>query len=271
MRENPVASFDSAETWHHGGVEFTAARYRRHRYCPHFHEQYSIGLIIDGALRFSRGRRDYVAHAGDITLINPGETHTGAAGDADGWTTRNLLVPVDAIRQCGRMIEFTQPVVTDVSLFARLVAAHRESRSPDRELESECATFDALLALSAPFSRVETDAAPSRNIARACELVRDNFRSRITLDAMAAAACLSKFHFVRAFAQQIGISPHAFVVQVRVRAAVAALKSGLSAGEVASSAGFADQAHFSRAFKRTLGVTPAAYARAAASGAARKS
>jgi AraC-like DNA-binding protein len=270
MHQDSAVSLDAAETWHHGGVEFTAARYRRHRYCPHFHEQYSIGLIIDGALRFSRGRRDFVARAGDITLINPGETHTGEAGDPSGWVTRNLLVPVDLIRQCGRAIEFAQPIVSDSTLFARLIAAHRESRSSDRELESECATFDALLALSTAPSRPEMNAGPSRNIARACEFVRDHFRSKITLDAMAAAACLSKFHFVRAFARQIGISPHAFVVQVRLRAAVAALKCGTPAGDVASSSGFADQAHFCRAFKRTLGVTPAAYARAAASGRTRK-
>jgi len=261
MREHPS---DAAETWHRGGVEFTAARYRRQRYCPHFHEQYSIGLIIDGALRFSRGRRDHVARAGDVTLINPGETHTGEADDANGWVTRTLLVPADLIRQCGRAMEFVSPVVTDSALFAALMSAHRESRSPDSELESECAMFEALLALSSPRSHGdETRVAPSRNIARACELVRDKFRSRITLDAMAAAACLSKFHFVRAFAQQVGISPHAFVVQVRLRAAVAALKSGGTAGDVATSSGFADQAHFCRAFRRTLGVTPAAYARAA--------
>jgi len=271
MRENPSTAWtDAAETWHRGGVEFTAARYRRQRYCPHFHEQYSIGLIIDGVLRFTRGRRDYVARAGDVTLINPGETHTGQAGDADGWITRTLLVPADLIRQCGRTIEFDNPVATDITLFAALIAAHRKSRSSDTDLESECATFDALLALSSPRSRCDDmRTTPSRNIARACELVRDNFRQRVTLDAMAAAACLSKFHFVRAFAQQIGISPHAFVVQVRLRAAVAALKSGAAAGDVAASSGFADQAHFCRAFKRTLGVTPMAYARAASEAHAR--
>jgi hypothetical protein len=211
MRESSASACDAAETWHHGGIEFTAARYRRHRYCPHFHEQYSVGLIIDGALRFSRGRRDYVARAGDITLINPGETHTGEAADPNGWTTRNLLIPVERIRECGRAIEFVRPVATDSSLFARLIAAHRESHSADQELDIECATFDALLALSTPLHG-EIHVSPSRGITRACELVHDQFRNKITLDAMAAAACLSKFHFVRAFAQQIGISPHAFVV-----------------------------------------------------------
>jgi AraC-like DNA-binding protein len=272
MRESQSAALtDTAETWHRGGIEFTSARYRRQRYCPHFHEQYSIGLIVDGALRFSRGRRDYIARAGDITLINPGETHTGEAGHPNGWITRNLLVPVELIRQFARQIEFAHPVATSAVLFAELIVAHGDSRAPDRELESECATFDALVALSKPHSRRdETRAAPSRSIVRACEFVRDSFRQKITLDAMAAAACLSKFHFVRAFAQQVGISPHAFVVQVRLHAAVTALKSGAPAGDVATSAGFADQAHFCRAFKRTLGVTPAAYARAAVSQPTRK-
>jgi AraC-like DNA-binding protein len=270
MRDKSAASFDAVETWHHGGIEFTAARYRRHRYSPHFHEQYSIGLIIDGALRFSRGRREYVARAGDITLINPGETHTGEAADTTGWVTRNLLVPIEMIAQFGS-IEFERPVVTNALLFDTLMTAHRESRSPDRELRSESAAFDALLSLSKP--RARTDAPhtrPSRAIARACELVRDGYTQKITLDAMAAAACLSKFHFVREFAGQVGISPHAFVVQVRLRAAVAALKSGIAPAEIAASSGFADQAHLCRAFKRTLGVTPAAYARAAASGTIRK-
>jgi AraC family transcriptional regulator len=80
------------------------------------------------------------------------------------------------------------------------------------------------------------------------------------LDQLASAACLSVNHFIRAFHQQTGVTPHRHVVLCRLDQAIALLKKpGKSVAEVADVVGFATPAHFIATFRRTMGVTPGAF------------
>ncbi|MEO8882299.1 MAG: helix-turn-helix transcriptional regulator [Devosia sp.] len=80
-----------------------------------------------------------------------------------------------------------------------------------------------------------------------------------TLDKLADAACLSVNHFIRAFRQQMGVTPHRYVVLRRLERGIALLKKpGMSVAEVADGMGFATPAHFVATFRRTMGVTPGA-------------
>ena len=76
-----------------------------------------------------------------------------------------------------------------------------------------------------------------------------------TLDQLASAACLSVNHFIRAFHQQTGVTPHRHVVLRRLERGIGLLKKpGMSVAEVADGTGFATPAHFVATFRRTMGV-----------------
>ena len=64
---------------------------------------------------------------------------------------------------------------------------------------------------------------------------------------------------MRGFARAVGVTPHAYLLQQRVRLARRLLSAGRRPIEAAAEAGFADQSHLTRAFRRQLGVTPARY------------
>jgi AraC-like DNA-binding protein len=81
-----------------------------------------------------------------------------------------------------------------------------------------------------------------------------------TLDQLASAACLSVNHFIRAFRQETGITPHRHVVLRRLERGIALLKKpSRSVAEVADDVGFCTPAHFVATFRRTMGVTPGAF------------
>jgi AraC family transcriptional regulator len=70
----------------------------------------------------------------------------------------------------------------------------------------------------------------------------------------------SPFHFMRLFKQTTGISPHQFILQLKIERAKQLInKSQLSLTEIAYELGFTDQAHFSNAFKKIIGVAPRQY------------
>jgi AraC-like DNA-binding protein len=72
---------------------------------------------------------------------------------------------------------------------------------------------------------------------------------------------MSPFALLRAFRDETGLPPHAYLNQLRVRLARQLLDGGVAPALVAAEAGFADQAHLTRHFKRVVGVPPGAYQR----------
>ena len=65
---------------------------------------------------------------------------------------------------------------------------------------------------------------------------------------------------MRLFKQTTGISPHQFILQLKIERAKQLInKTQLSLTEIAYELGFTDQAHFSNAFKKIIGVAPRQY------------
>ena len=75
----------------------------------------------------------------------------------------------------------------------------------------------------------------------------------------AEAAHCTRYHLARVFKRSMGVPPHSYLIQVRVRSAHALLSMGTgqeSLAELAAASGFSDQSHLTRRFKRVLGITP---------------
>jgi AraC family transcriptional regulator len=79
----------------------------------------------------------------------------------------------------------------------------------------------------------------------------------IEVSALADLAGRSPFHFARVFVRAVGVSPHRYVVRLRLERAIALMRerwSGLA--DIAARTGFADQSHLSRWIRRVYGVSP---------------
>jgi AraC family transcriptional regulator len=88
---------------------------------------------------------------------------------------------------------------------------------------------------------------------------------RLSLDELAAGACLSPAYLSRLFRRQYGIGPVAAMELLRLaRAATLLARSNLSVAEVAGSCGFANPYHFSRRFSRAYGQPPGRWRRSPA-------
>ena len=112
--------------------------------------------------------------------------------------------------------------------------------------------------------RGTTTTAPSRrDVRRVSEAVRhieDNTHEPFTLAALADAAAMSRYHFLRTFRSVVGITPHQFVLGERMRrAAVRLRRSDECVTTIAYDAGFTDLSTFNRRFRRIMGATPTAY------------
>ena len=104
-----------------------------------------------------------------------------------------------------------------------------------------------------------------RTLRRVLGFVEANLERGVTLEAMAAQAALSPFHFARAFKAALGVPPYRYVQNRRTERARELLLGGeRRAGEVARELGFADPSHLTRAFKKRYGLTPRQFVKEAA-------
>jgi transcriptional regulator of acetoin/glycerol metabolism/AraC-like DNA-binding protein len=97
---------------------------------------------------------------------------------------------------------------------------------------------------------------------RVTEYIDSHLCEDVALESLAAHAGLSTYHFARAFKQSVGMPPHRYLLQQRVKRAAELLKQTeqpLTA--IAESLGFADQSHFSRSFRWLVGLAPSEFRR----------
>src|SRR5262249_18161149 len=83
----------------------------------------------------------------------------------------------------------------------------------------------------------------------------------IEIAALARIAGRSLFHFCRVFSRSVGMSPHRYIVHLRLRRAIELVREGkLGLAGIAATTGFADQSHLSRWVRRVYGASPRALA-----------
>jgi AraC-like DNA-binding protein len=98
-----------------------------------------------------------------------------------------------------------------------------------------------------------------RRIVQAKLYIDDHYGDSIDLNNIADEAYFSKFHFIRAFKNTYGKTPHQYLIYVRIEKACELLKTGLPVSGVCYTVGFESLSSFSGLFKRMAGLSPSAY------------
>jgi len=104
------------------------------------------------------------------------------------------------------------------------------------------------------------EAGPTACIRRARDRIDADPAAPLTLLDLAGEAGLSRYQLLRAFARELGLTPHAYILQRRIALARRRIRAGDAPADAAVVAGFFDQSHLTRCFVRQFGVTPGRYA-----------
>ncbi|MFC0337378.1 AraC-type DNA-binding protein [Kushneria avicenniae] len=261
--------------WRHPDVPWLEARLTRDaravRYARHSHDTLSLGAVLGGHSHYEyrHDGREHVAAVsrGSIVAMNPGEIHACNPSDAAPWSYLMLYIDPQwlAARQPGCQKAF-QPLVQRVSRDPVLYQALVElaERLFDSGQSPQAGEIEAVIdqALEVLGISPHTDSRERDITARAAAFIRQHCLSSLSLEQVAHAVGCSRFTLIRGFRRDYGITPHAFLIDCRIRWGQRALRRGADIAETALACRFADQAHFQRTFKKVTAATPRQYRRA---------
>lgn len=225
----------------------------------HTHGEYGLGLLLQGGQVSHSHAGQVEALPGDCITVHPEEVHDGMPLGAQARRWMMLYFAPAFVEPVLPGFAFARPVLQDRGLgqalgglFARL----------EQEKDAFLCEQDSyrVLALAAGRAVPPVDVPPSLRFAR--QLIEDDPGKSLMLGELAAAAGMNKFQLIRGFARAYQLTPHAFLMQRRLRLARQMLGAGLTPAQTAADAGFADQSHLTRLFVKCFGMTPAAYRRA---------
>ena len=261
---------DRHSFWHDPALPFIEARAvqdgRHVCYDKHSHAHFSIGAITGGHSHYLNQRSLQEVGTGSLVLMNPEEVHACNPIADQPWSYLMFYLDTDWLRsqqeEAGLGSEFRPFDMTasrDPLLYQGLQHLHHQLVQAPDPLAREVACHLFSRQLLARLTPARWDDRPPQHLQRAAELMQDDSASPLSLSQLSAVAGLTPSHFVRAFSQHYGMTPHAYLLDRRIRHARTLLKQGQPLAEVALASGFADQAHFQRQFKRRVAATPGQY------------
>jgi len=252
------------------GVDLLLADFTSHEYAPHVHDSLVVAVTEVGGSEFkSRGRTER-ASPGALLVFNPGEPHSGRMAGSPRWRYRSLyfaaagMARVLALLEADRPRYFTSNVIEHGRLVQDFLALHRvlgEAADPLLQQQLLVRCFTSLHGHGTDRPQGTKGNAAGALPARALDLMHQCHAQPLTLERIAAEAALPAYQLIEACKRATGLTPHAYLNQVRLRAALRALDAGRSLADAALAAGFYDQSALHRHFKRTFGMTPLQYVR----------
>jgi AraC-like DNA-binding protein len=249
-------------------VDYRCALGPADRPFPEVHRNFSLSYVRKGGFGCRTRGQTFELVAGAIMVGHPGDEYT---------CTHEHHVCGDECLSFHFAPEFVEPFgaerawrVGAVPPLASLIVICELAQTAAEE-KSDIALDEAAMILAARFAASTSEAEPkaqttARGRRRAVEAalwINEHAHEPIDLAGVARLADLSPFHFLRSFAQAIGVTPHQYLVRCRLqRAARFLVEPERAITDVALDCGFNDLSNFIRTFRRAAGVSPRAFRRA---------
>jgi len=229
----------------------------------HHHESYSVGITHRGLFLSCYGNNTYPVHSGGTRVLNPAEAH---GGSSRSWSLTNFYPTVILMRSIYSEIFhekktplFDTHVIEDTHLYTLLMRFFSCIYHGSDKIETEVAMIEALSWLILQYSyhaKSPEEMGDKSMLSRTVELIHETAPEKLSLEMLAQEADMSKYHYLRTFKKHTGLTPHQYILSVRVQKATEKIIAGESIIQASIESGFSDQSHFTRHFKRIYGYTP---------------
>ncbi|MEK9970763.1 MAG: AraC family transcriptional regulator [Ferrovibrio sp.] len=235
------------------------------------HDFVAIAAVMEGAFQYRCDSGQALLYPGAVLLGNHGACfecgHDHSTGDrcVSFQFSPGLFGEIAASTAGSSRFRFTAAMLPALKPMARpmadMAALASGNRTPDRMAVEELALgmAEAVVGAVAGGSArsVTPSAADSRRITRVLRHIEVHSADALDLAGLAAIACMSKYHFLRSFRRLTGVTPHQYLLGLRLRRVAERLCSSREpVSAIAFDAGFGDLSTFNAGFRAQFGTSP---------------
>ncbi len=259
-----------------GIVEATAGRFtpstpQRQGVVVH-KDAWFLGYLVSGRCDWYAGEHIFELHAGSIQLVPPGVPHSGYDYIIQSSRAYWLVLKPQALwRGSGygrevakRLADIDLNIIhagTGLEPWFQRVCGDLGSSSDYGLHQAECCAQFLLLEVircseeAAPAVRASTDGLPE-SVSYAINRFSADLSSLPSVQEVSKELGLSRSHLHRLFVQHLGVSPKAYVQELRLRRARELLKQGAFVNTIPAQVSLATPGELRRLFKQTFGCQP---------------
>lgn len=236
-------------------------------YKKHLHDTFSIGINIQGNSIYTNKERTYDFAKDKIAIVNPLTIHScnplnNKANEyymlylEESWCyeiQKSFNEQIDSFKS------FPVDILEDKILYMEFLALCENLFSDITIMEKENILINFFMQLFGnhienSFSIIQEDT--FTNISKYLE---QKYFENITLEELSQKFGLNSFYIIRLFKTKINMTPHAYLLNIRINKAKKLLKNALPIAQTALECGFSDQSHFHRNFLKITASTPKQY------------
>lgn len=206
---------------------------------------YVISFITKGKATVFYNNVSVVLAKGDTFIIRPYMPHSVAVENGSQILSMCIKKDLFSAQSIG---EISQTVSTK---FDEIAA----ETSLETGIKSELNDAVRLIAETISDERYKLSA----DIQQIADKIAEKSSKIYSLDQLSEDVYISKYHLIRKFKSKIGLTPHQFMIQVRVRNAQKELADGGRLIDAAIDNGFYDSSHFDKCFEKIVGISPSEY------------
>lgn len=228
---------------------------------PHFHSSFTVSALEEGVLPLTLKGNTIALHPGEILII--------------GHSIPHMVDPSNLTEVCNyRTVTINETTLNPLVLSKIGDAKNTISKIRDNKLwedfvkgqqnveYGDAKNFDTMNSLTEKiFSEISKNvlfhfSVSSPYVRAAIQYMENNYMAAPSINELAKIVNLSPFYLMRLFKDEVGISLHTYINQLRINRAQNLMLQGESLLGITYELGFADQSHFSKTFLKLTGVSP---------------
>lgn len=236
------------------------------------HQAFSVTLVERGFLGYRTHAGRAVLSPGWLMLGNPGEGYACSHEQGDGTGDDCVVLSISAQAFDAASAALGLPGLAPRFGRAALPPSPRVSALlgslADDGIKGFALEEAALQVIGIVQGSLHEGAAPAiaprqdERALAAAHCIERRAAELLTLDDVAAAVGLSTFHLMRVFKRSIGVTPHQYLMRVRLLRAIDLLRDTRQpVTSIAYEAGWSDLSNFTRTFQRDVGCSPGQFRR----------
>ena len=239
--------------YEHGNVEILYGK-SNHCFPMHSHECFCIGAVLDGNVSFNINNHEKLLKKSDIFII---PSNTAVKFESDSTYEYITICFKNELKTKSCSLYFNDYYVSDKDSerFMSLCSNFKDNNDEDE-------FFNSILELVSDVvsHKYENENTCSNTVvADICRYIIDHADQKFDLDELSKTFFISKFHLIRIFKKEMGITPNQYHMQAKMRILKSEILKDKSETSLAMDLNLSDKSHMCKMFRKYMGISIQSY------------